>query len=71
MNWGLAIVVYLLIGIVFLVGVCALDDISDANIINTPIKRILVWLLWGVEFAIFLIGFILYVIYKLIKDGLN
>jgi hypothetical protein len=71
MNWGFIIIAYLLIGIAFLVGVCALDDISDANIINTPIKRILVWLLWGVIYAIFCIGLIPFVIYKLIKDGLN
>ena len=70
MNWICIVIFYLVAGTCALVGAYAYDDLSDSNYLNTPTKRIIFYLFWGIIMVVFVLGVFPYILYKVIKEGL-
>lgn len=70
MNWICIVIFYLGTGILVLVGACAYDNLSESNYLNTPTKRIIFYLFWGIIMAVFGLSVFPYILYKVIKEGL-
>lgn len=70
MNWICIVMLYLIAGIGVLVAAYAYDDLSESNYLNTPTKRIIFYLFWGIIMAVFALGVFPYILYKVIKEGI-
>ncbi len=65
------IIGYFAVGVVMLFLACSIDETAETKFLNTPVKRLLVWFFWGIAIPLFFVGFILFCLYKLIREGLD
>lgn len=65
------IIAYFAVGVVMLFCACAIDDTAETKFLNTPAKRLLMWFFWGRVIPLFFVGFILFCLYKLIREGFD
>lgn len=64
------VVIYLIAGGVPLAIACGYCDLADEPYLNTPAKRLIFWLCWGIIALILPLIIIPFVLIKIIKDGL-
>lgn len=64
------VVIYLIVGVGPLMIACDYCDLADEPYLNTPAKRLIFWLCWGIIALILPLIIIPFIFIKIIKDGL-
>lgn len=64
------VVIYLIVGAGPLAIACGYYDLADEPYLNTPAKRLIFWLCWGIIALILPLIILPFTLIKIIKDGL-